>query len=367
MKKILIVFGTRPEAIKMCPVVKELRKREGIEALVCAVGQHCDMLFSVMKEFDISPDFYIGIERGEAELSSLFEAIIKGCDEVIKNYRPDLLLVHGDTSTAFATALAGFYRGIPIVHVEAGLRTNNIKSPFPEEFNRRAISLISDIDLAPTRAAMESLVSEGKPTSRIYITGNTVIDAVKYTLKKEYSHTVLDFAKGKRLLLFTAHRRENIGLRMENIFRAVRRIVEDNKDVCLVYPMHKNPRVREIALRILGDRERILLTEPLALTDMHNVMARSYMIITDSGGIQEEASYLGVPAIVVREHTERLEALESGAISLAGTEEDTVYGAIDDLLCDSAKYQRMASAPSPYGSGNASEIIADILCSVCEL
>ncbi len=364
MKKALIVFGTRPEAIKMAPVIRELQKRVGIETRVCVSGQHREMLNDALRVFEIFPDFSLDVMRDGQTLERLTCALLEGIGRVLDLYRPDIVLVHGDTTTAFTASLSAFYRGIPIAHVEAGLRTESIDSPFPEELNRRVISQISSLDFAPTREAAERLWREGKAKERIYVTGNTAIDALCYTVKKEYTHPLLEKAKGKRLLLVTSHRRENIGEPMERIFSGIRRALTENENLIALFPMHKNPVVREIAHRVFDGCERITLTEPLGVFDMHNVMARAYAVVTDSGGIQEEAAHLGVPALVIRDNTERQEGVKSGAIRLIGTNEDSVYKGISDLLSNSEEHRMMSSAPSPFGKGNAGALIADAVLGV---
>ena len=364
MKKALIVFGTRPEAIKMSPLVKELQKRGEIEAAVCMTGQHREMLDGVLDAFGVSADFCFEVMRAGQTLDMLTSALLERLSFVLESYRPDLVLVHGDTTTAFAAALSAFYHRIPVAHVEAGLRTESVDTPFPEELNRRAISLMSDIDFAPTKQAAERLLGEGKKVEKVYITGNTAIDALGYTVKDEYTHPLLELARGKRLILLTSHRRENIGESMERIFRGVRRVCEENPDLLVIYPMHKNPLVREIALRVLGGCEQIILTEPLGVLDMHNIMARAFAVVTDSGGIQEEASHLGIPVLVIRESTERAEGVAAGTIRLVGTKEESVYGELSRLLCDREARESMLRAESPFGSGNASVLIADIVCRI---
>ena len=364
MKKVLIVFGTRPEAIKMYPVIMEMRKREGIKTAVCVTWQHREMLRSVLDELCIIPDFELDVMREDGGLSSLCSVLLERIDKVLESYLPDLVLVHGDTSSAFAAALAAFYRRIPCAHVEAGLRTDSVATPFPEEAHRRAISLISDIDFAPTKEAAQRLCKEGKRSESIYVTGNTAIDALRYTVKKDYVHPLFEWVGGNRLMLLTAHRRENIGEPMERIFRGIRRACEENEDVCVIYPMHKNPAVREIATRCIGGCERIMLTEPLSVVEMHNIMARAYAVVTDSGGLQEEAPHLNVPVLVIRESTERCEGVAAGAIRLIGTDEASVYEGITRLLCDRSAHLEMSRAASPYGSGNASRRIADVITTV---
>lgn len=361
MKKIKItsIFGTRPEAVKMCPLILELQKHEQIISRVCLTGQHREMLDQVMGIFGIRADCNLDIMREGQTLSRITAGILEGLGRFLDVEEPDLLLVHGDTSTSFAAALAGFYRRIPVGHVEAGLRTYDMSSPYPEEFNRQAVDLVSDLYFAPTELAKRHLLEEGKDPGRIFVTGNTVIDALKDTVTEDYSNEHLDWAAGSRMILFTAHRRESIGEPMRRIFRAARRIVEEFPDVKLLYPLHKNPRVREPAREILGGEERIRLTEPLDICDFHNFMARSYFIMTDSGGIQEEAPALGKPVLVMRDTTERPEGVEAGTLRLVGTQEDTVYEEARRLLTDGGSYQAMCHAVNPYGDGHASERIAE--------
>lgn len=323
MKKIMLVFGTRPEAIKMCPLVKELKKREEVKILICVTGQHKEMLKQVLKVFEVVPDYDLGIMTEKQTLFSVTIKILQKIEEVVSKEKPDVVLVHGDTSTAFSTALACFYLNIPVGHVEAGLRTYNIESPFPEEFNRQAISIVAKYNFSPTDTAKNNLIQEGKEPESIYVTGNTVIDALQTTIKEDYKHPILDWASDSRLVLVTAHRRENIGVPMQNMFRAIKHIVEDFTDIKVVYPVHMNPKVREIAAMYLTDEERIKLIEPLDVLDFHNFMSKSYLILTDSGGVQEEAPALGIPVFVMRDTTERPEGVEAGTLKLVGIEEYT--------------------------------------------
>ena len=320
MKKIMLVFGTRPEAIKMCPLVNELKTREGIETLVCVTGQHRQMLDQVLEAFSVTPDYDLSIMKDRQTLFDVTANILLKIREVLEAERPDVVLVHGDTSTTFVTALACFYLQIPVGHVEAGLRTNNIYSPFPEEFNRQAVGIISQYNFAPTTMARDNLLREGKPAERIYVTGNTAIDALKTTVRPNYTHPELEWAEGSRLILITAHRRENLGEPMKHMFRAIRRVCDEHPDVKAIYPIHMNPAVREIATEILGDDERIRMIEPLDVLDFHNFLSRSYLILTDSGGIQEEAPSLGKPVLVMRDTTERPEGIAAGTLKLVGTE-----------------------------------------------
>ncbi len=363
MKKIKVasIFGTRPEAVKMCPLILELQKHEQIISKVCLTGQHREMLNQVMELFGIQADCNLDIMEKNQNLTQITVNILEGLGRFLDAEKPELLLVHGDTSTSFAAALAGFYRKIPVGHVEAGLRTYNLHSPYPEEFNRQAVDLVSDLYFAPTELARKRLLEEKKNPGQIFVTGNTVIDALKNTVTEIYSNEHLDWAEGSRLILFTSHRRENIGEPMRHIFRAARRIVQDFPDVKLLYPLHKNPKVREIAYGILGNEERIRLIEPLDIYDFHNFMARSFLVMTDSGGIQEEAPALGKPVLVMRDTTERPEGVEAGTLKLVGTQEDVVYKETEKLLKDEKSYQAMCNAVNPYGDGHASERIAEAI------
>ena len=361
MKKIMLVFGTRPEAIKMCPLVNELKTREGIQTLVCVTGQHRQMLDQVLEAFSVTPDYDLSIMKDRQTLFDVTANILLKIREVLEAERPDVVLVHGDTSTTFVTALACFYLQIPVGHVEAGLRTHNIYSPFPEEFNRQAVGIISQYNFAPTTMARDNLLREGKPAERIYVTGNTAIDALKTTVRPNYTHPELEWAKGSRLILITAHRRENLGEPMKHMFRAIRRVCDEHPDVKAIYPIHMNPAVREIATEILGDDERIRMIEPLDVLDFHNFLSRSYLILTDSGGIQEEAPSLGKPVLVMRDTTERPEGIAAGTLKLVGNEEETIYNSFKELLEDPSVYHSMSTASNPYGDGLASRRIADIL------
>lgn len=361
MKKIMLVFGTRPEAIKMCPLVSELKKRKNIETIVCVTGQHRQMLDQVLEVFHVVPDYDLSIMKDKQTLFDVTINILERIKIVLEEVRPDIVLVHGDTSTTFVTALASFYLQIPVGHVEAGLRTYNIDSPFPEEFNRQAVGIISQYNFAPTLISKENLVREGKNPTSIYVTGNTAIDALKTTVKNTYNHPELDWAEGSRLILITAHRRENLGKPMKNMFRAIRRVMDEHEDVKAIYPIHMNPLVREIANEILGDDERIHIIEPLEVLDFHNFLAKSHLILTDSGGIQEEAPSLGKPVLVMRDTTERPEGIEAGTLKLVGTEEEMIYQNFTELLDNEVAYNTMAYATNPYGDGHACERIADIL------
>ncbi len=367
MKKVMLVFGTRPEAIKMCPLVKELKKRPTIETVVCVTGQHKQMLEQVLSFFEIVPDYNLCIMKENQTLFDVTTNIINSVRQVLEKCRPDVVLVHGDTSTTFATALACFYMQIPIGHVEAGLRTYNIYSPYPEEFNREAVSVISQYHFAPTALSKENLIKEGRDESRIWITGNTAIDAMKYTVRQEYFHPELEWASDSRLILITAHRRESLGEPMHHMFRAIRRVMEEHPDVKAIYPIHMNPAVRRAADDVFGDsvngerRDYIHIIEPLDVLDFHNFMKQSYLILTDSGGIQEEAPSLGKPVLVMRDTTERPEGIEAGTLKLVGTEEENIYRNFSRLLDDPEAYKQMEHAVNPYGDGHACERIADII------
>lgn len=361
MKTVMLVFGTRPEAIKMCPLVKELKKRSGIRTLVCVTGQHRQMLDQVLHAFEVVPDFDLSIMKEKQTLFDITVNILQGIRSVLEQEKPDVVLVHGDTSTTFATALACFYLQIPVGHVEAGLRTYDIYSPYPEEFNRQAVSIVAKYNFAPTPLSRDNLLREGKNESTIYVTGNTAIDALQTTVREDYTHPELDWAKGSRLILLTAHRRENLGAPMHHMFRAIRRVMDEHPDVRALYPIHMNPVVRAAAAEELGGCDRIHIIDPLEVLDCHNIMARSYLILTDSGGIQEEAPSLGKPVLVMRDTTERPEGIKAGTLKLVGTDEETIYRNFKTLLEDEAAYHAMANASNPYGDGHACERIADIL------
>ena len=360
-KKIMLVFGTRPEAIKMCPLVRELKTREDVQTLVCVTGQHRGMLQQVLDAFDVIPDYDLAIMRDRQTLFDITTRVLEGIKDVLEKEKPDAVLVHGDTSTTFAAALACFYLQIPVGHVEAGLRTYNLQSPYPEEFNRQCVSIIARWNFAPTPLSRDNLIREGKKPESIHVTGNTVIDALKTTVRDTFQHPDLEWAAGNRLILLTAHRRENLGAPMHAMFRAIRRVVEEHEDVKALYPMHMNPVVREAADAELSGCDRIRLTEPMDVLDCHNLMARSYLILTDSGGIQEEAPSLGKPVLVMRDTTERPEGIAAGTLKLVGTNEDTIYREFTRLLDDRDAYEQMAHAENPYGDGHACERIADIL------
>ena len=361
MKKVMLVFGTRPEAIKMCPLVNELKTREGIQTLVCVTGQHRQMLDQVLEAFSVTPDYDLSVMKDRQTLFDVTANILLKIREVLEAEKPDVVLVHGDTSTTFVTALACFYLQIPVGHVEAGLRTHNIYSPFPEEFNRQAVGIISQYNFAPTEMARDNLLKEGKPAERIFVTGNTAIDSLKTTVRPNYTHPELEWAEGSRLIMITAHRRENLGEPMKHMFRAIRRVCDEHPDVKAIYPIHMNPVVRETAAEILGNDERIHIIEPLDVLDFHNFLSRSYLILTDSGGIQEEAPSLGKPVLVMRDTTERPEGIAAGTLKLVGTEEETIYRNFKELLENPEVYHNMSTASNPYGDGLASVRIADVL------
>ncbi len=361
MKKIMLVFGTRPEAIKMCPLVNELKSRDGVNTIVCVTGQHRQMLDQVLNTFGVVPDYDLSIMKSGQTLFDITTEILSSIKEVLTKENPDVVLVHGDTSTTFVTSLACFYLQIPVGHVEAGLRTYNIHSPFPEEFNRQAVGIISRFHFAPTELSRDNLLNEKKDPESIFVTGNTAIDALKTTVKTDYHHPELDWVGNSRLIMITAHRRENLGEPMQNMFRAIKRVIAENPDVKAIYPIHMNPIVRATANEILADEDRIKIIEPLDVIDFHNFLSRSYMILTDSGGIQEEAPSLGKPVLVMRDTTERPEGIAAGTLKLVGTEEETIYNNFSILLNDAAAYAKMSNAQNPYGDGFASQRIADIL------
>lgn len=361
MKKIMVVFGTRPEAIKMCPLVKELRTRKNLETIVCVTGQHRQMLDQVLETFDITPDYDLSIMKKQQTLFDVTINILDKMRDVLAEVKPDVVLVHGDTSTTFVTALACFYLQIPVGHVEAGLRTHNIYSPYPEEFNRQAVGLVAKYHFSPTEQSRDNLLKEGKKDSSIYITGNTVIDALKTTVQENYMHKHIEWASDSRLIMITAHRRENLGQPMRNMFSAIKRIVDETPDIKVIYPIHMNPIVREAANEILGDNDRIRIIEPLEVLDFHNFMAKSYLILTDSGGVQEEAPSLGKPVLVMRDTTERPEGIEAGTLKLVGTDEEVIYSAFKELLENESEYKRMSKASNPYGDGESCKRIVDIL------
>ncbi len=360
-KKIMLAFGTRPEAIKMCPLVKELRSRKSFDVVVCVTGQHREMLDSVLEAFDVTPEYDLFVMKKGQSLIEVTSNILTLFGDVLEKEKPDVVLVHGDTSSAFSAALACFYKRIPVGHIEAGLRTYDLYSPYPEEFNRRAISIVASYNFAPTEWARENLIKEGFAEESVYVTGNTVIDALKTTISNGHKNFALDWFGDSRGILITAHRRENIGEPMRNIFRAIRRVIAEHPDVKAVYPVHMNPEVRKIAYEELSGADRVLITEPLGVVELHNVLARSYLVLTDSGGIQEEATALSKPVLVMRDTTERPEGIEAGALRLVGTEEEGIYRSFSLLLDDFEKFTDMANAKNPYGDGYACRRIADIL------
>lgn len=361
MKKIILVFGTRPEAIKMCPLVNELKNRNGFDVKVCVTGQHRQMLDQVLNAFDIIPEYDLAIMKEKQTLFDVTIAILDRIKKVLSKENPDVVLVHGDTTTTFATALACFYMGISVGHVEAGLRTYNIDSPFPEEFNRQAVGIVAKYNFAPTKNARENLLNEGKNENTVFVTGNTVIDALKTTVRDDYNHPELEWASGSKLVLITAHRRENLGEPMRNMFKAIKRIIDEHDDVKAIYPIHMNPIVRATAREIFGSDDRIHIIEPLDVLDFHNFMARAHLILTDSGGIQEEAPALGKPVLVMRNTTERPEGVKAGTLKLVGTSEDVIYREFKNLLENQIEYDKMAHAANPYGDGHACERIVEIL------
>lgn len=360
MKTVMLVFGTRPEAIKMCPLVNELRKRKSLKTVVCVTGQHRSMLDRVLEAFEVIPDYDLSIMKSGQTFFDITTAILEKIGGVLDEIRPDVVLVHGDTSTAFVTALACFYKQIAVGHVEAGLRTYDIYSPYPEEFNRQAVGLIAKYNFAPTKLSRDNLLREGKDEKSIFVTGNTVIDALNTTVRKDYSHPALEWAKDSRLIIVTAHRRENLGEPMRRMFRAIRRITDEHPDVKVIYPIHMNPLIRAADKELCTD-ERIHITEPLDVIDFHNFLARSYIILTDSGGIQEEASSLGKPVLVMRDKTERLEGVKAGTLKLVGTDEEVIYSEFKKLLEDKDAYNAMSASSTFYGDGHACRRIADVL------
>ena len=362
MIKVMSIFGTRPEAIKMASLVKELEKRKEIESIVCVTAQHREMLDQVLNTFDIKPDYDLNIMKQGQSLADVTTRALVGLEEVIKEVKPDIVLVHGDTTTTFAGALAAFYNQVAIGHVEAGLRTYDKYSPFPEEMNRQMVDRLSDMYFAPTQISKNNLLKENIDESKIYITGNTAIDAMSTTVDENYTHPELDWINaGERMILLTAHRRENLGEPMRHIFRAIKRIVDEFNDVKVIYPIHMNPKVREVANEVFGDADRVKLIEPLEVFDFHNFQNKSYIILTDSGGIQEEAPSLGKPVLVLRDTTERPEGIKAGTLKLVGTDEDVIYEETKKLLLDKNEYEKMSKASNPYGDGHASERIVDAI------
>lgn len=361
MKKIMLVFGTRPEAIKMCPLVWALKHRENVQTVVCVTGQHREMLDSVLSLFDVVPDHDLEIMRDGQTLSQITSAVLLGMERILELEKPDLVLVHGDTTTAFAAGLAAFYQKIPVGHVEAGLRTGDMMSPFPEEFNRFSVSAFASFHFAPTQTAKENLLAEGKHEQSIFVTGNTAIDAMQFTVKNDYMHPVLQEAAGRRVILMTAHRRENLGEGLSHIFAAVKTLAEKHPEIFIIYPVHPNPLVKNAAQEMLAGLENVRLIPPLSAVDFHNFMARSYLVLTDSGGAQEEAPFFGVPVLVMRDTTERPEGIEAGTAKLVGTKEDEIFAACEELLENPASYVKMARAANPYGDGHAAEKICEAL------
>lgn len=361
MKKVMVVFGTRPEAIKMCPLIKELKSRRAFKTIVCVTGQHRQMLDQVLKVFQVEPDYDLSIMKAQQSLFDVTVNILNRIRPILERERPEIVLVHGDTGTTFATALACYYLQIPVGHVEAGLRTYEIYSPYPEEFNRQAVSIISAYNFAPTELSKQNLLREGKKESTIFVTGNTAIDALKTTVKQDYTHPELEWAAGSKLIMITAHRRENLGEPMRRMFRAIRRVLDEHADVRAIYPIHMNPVVRETARSIFDDDDRIHIIEPLDVLDFHNFLNRSYLILTDSGGIQEEAPSLGKPVLVMRNTTERPEGIAAGTLRLVGTKEEVIYSNFKKLLENKSEYDKMSKASNPYGDGFACRRIADIL------
>ena len=359
--KVMSVFGTRPETIKMAPLVKELERREEFESLVCVTAQHRQMLDQVLEAFSITPDYDLDIMQPGQTLSDITARVLKGLEGIIQEVKPDMVLVHGDTTTTFAGALAAYYGQTAVGHVEAGLRTYDKYSPFPEEMNRQFVGCVADLHFAPTEGARQNLLREGKAPESIVVTGNTAIDALQTTVREDYSDEILQWAEGSRLIVLTAHRRENLGEPMHRMFRAIRRVVEEFPDVKVVYPVHLNPLVQKAAEEELGGCDRVKLIAPLEVIEFHNLLARSALILTDSGGIQEEAPSLGKPVIVLRDTTERPEGIAAGTLKLAGTGEETIYSLVRELLTDTAEYERMSHASNPYGDGLASQRIADAI------
>ena len=361
MKRVLSIFGTRPEAIKMAPVVKELESRDNIESVVCVTAQHRNMLDQVLEIFKIKPDYDLNIMRPKQTLTHITAEVLKGIEEVITEVKPDLVLVHGDTTTSMAGALAAFYQSVPVGHVEAGLRTYDKYSPYPEEINRQIIDRISDYLFAPTDINKKNLEEALNKDQKIVVTGNTVIDALKTTVSEDYQNEHLDWVGNNRLILLTAHRRENLGQPMRNIFKAIRKLLDEFDDLRVIYPVHLNPRVQEVAKEVLGDSDKVHLIEPLDVLDFHNFMEKAYFIMSDSGGVQEEAPALGKPVLVLRNTTERPEGVAAGTLKLVGTEEEDVYNAAKQLLTDEVEYNRMSKAKNPYGDGFASKYIVDYI------
>ncbi len=359
--KVMTIFGTRPEAIKMAPVVKELQKREEIDSIVCVTAQHREMLDQVLETFKIKPDYDLNIMKKGQSLADITSKVLTGVGEIIQKEQPNLILVHGDTTTTFAAALSAFYNSVAIGHVEAGLRTYNKYSPYPEEMNRQMVTCLADLYFAPTKLSAKNLIDENRNEDNIYITGNTVIDALDTTIQKDYKHEILDWASDSKMILLTAHRRENLGQPMRHIFKAVKRIVDECQNVKVVYPIHLNPEIRKIADEILKDCENVKIIQPLDVFDFHNFQNKAYLILTDSGGIQEEAPSLGKPVLVLRDTTERPEGLEAGTLRLVGTDENEIFKNTKELLENRDEYLKMSHATNPYGDGHASERIVDAI------
>lgn len=364
MKKIMIVFGTRPEAIKMCPLVQQLNKERGFQVIVCVTGQHKEMLQQVLDVFGIKPNYNLNIMKQQQDLYDVTENVLMGMKNIFMKERPDRVIVHGDTTTTFATALAAFYQQIPVGHVEAGLRTYNLKAPYPEEFNRQGVGLLADLHFAPTEVARDNLIKEGKRSDCIFVTGNTVIDALKTTIRDNYQNEILDWAQGSRLVMLTAHRRESLGAPLYHIFSGIKRVLDEFEDVKVIYPIHKNPQIRKIAEETFGQYEKLRMVEPLDVFDFHNIMSRCYMILTDSGGIQEEAPSLGKPVLVLRDTTERPEGVEASTLKLVGTNQEVIAREFRRLLVDKEAYEKMSKAVNPYGDGRACERIVNVLKSI---
>lgn len=361
MKKVMLIFGTRPEAIKMGPLVKELEKHHDIETIVCVTGQHREMLDQVLSIFDIAPQYDLEIMKHKQDLFDVTINILEKLKPVLEKEKPDMVLVHGDTSTTYAAGLASFYLRIPVGHVEAGLRTHNIYSPYPEEFNRQSVGLFSALNFAPTKKAAQNLLDEGKTASSIYVTGNTAIDALKTTVREEYTSPIIEWANDSKLIVLTAHRRENYGEPMRHMFQAIKRIVDEHEDIKVVYPIHMNPMIKELADEIFTETKRVKIIPPMEVVDFHNLLAKSHIILTDSGGIQEEAPSLGKPVLVMRDTTERPEGIEAGTLKLVGTDEEVIYEHFKELLENQLLYKEMSEASNPYGDGTASEQIVTIL------
>lgn len=361
MKKVMLIFGTRPEAIKIGPLVKELEKHHDIETIVCVTGQHREMLDQVLSIFDIVPQYDLEIMKHKQDLFDVTINILEKLKPVLEKENPDMVLVHGDTSTTYAAGLASFYLRIPVGHVEAGLRTHNIYSPYPEEFNRQSVGLFSALNFAPTKKAAQNLLDEGKTASSIYVTGNTAIDALKTTVREDYTSPIIEWANDSKLIVLTAHRRENYGEPMRHMFQAIKRIVDEHEDIKVVYPIHMNPMIKELADEIFTETKRVKIIPPMEVVDFHNLLAKSHIILTDSGGIQEEAPSLGKPVLVMRDTTERPEGIEAGTLKLVGTDEEVIYEHFKELLENQLLYKEMSEASNPYGDGTASEQIVTIL------